>query len=71
VISLLLTVVCTTVLVLHMPAVTRMAQSAQQLDGPELRALGGDLFHPGVGLVILLAVTVLNIYKPSGLTPYG
>lgn len=34
-------------------------------------ARGGDLFHPGVGLVVLLVVTVLNVYKPRGLTPYG
>jgi hypothetical protein len=71
VISLILTVVCTTVLVLHMPTVTLMAQTAQHLDGPELRALGGDLFHPGVGLVVLLAIMILNVYKPAGLTPYG
>jgi len=23
------------------------------------------------GLVVLLVVTVLNVYKPQGLTPYG
>jgi hypothetical protein len=33
--------------------------------------MGGDLFHPGAGLVVLLAITVLNVYKPRGLTPYG
>jgi hypothetical protein len=32
---------------------------------------GGDLFHPGVGLVVLLIVTTLNVYKPRGLTRYG
>jgi NADH:ubiquinone oxidoreductase subunit 6 (subunit J) len=70
-ISLLLTVLCTVVLVLHMPTVSAMASRARQVEGADLRALGGDLFHPGVGLVVLLAITVLNIYKPAGVTPYG
>ena len=70
-ISLALTVLCTVVLVLHMPTVSVMARRAQQAEGAELRALGGDLFHPGAGLLLLLAVTVLNVYKPTGLTSYG
>jgi hypothetical protein len=77
VISLALTVLCTVVLVLHMPTVTA---TAAMLRGTEMRpgaegvghgAVGGDLFHPGAGLVLLLAVAVLNVYKPRGLTPYG
>lgn len=70
-ISLALTLLCTVVLVLHMPSVSAMAARAQQLDGARLRALGGDLFHPGVGLLVLLSITVLNVYKPAGLTTYG
>ena len=70
-ISLALTVLCTVVLVLHMPTVSAMAIRARSSDGADLRALGGDLFHPGVGLLLLLAITVLNVYKPAGLTPYG
>ncbi len=70
-ISLALTVLCTVVLVLHMPSVSAMASRAQQTDGATLRSLGGDLFHPGVGLLVLLAITVLNVYKPAGVTPYG
>jgi hypothetical protein len=31
----------------------------------------GDLLHPALGLVVLLTVQVLNIYKPSGMTRYG
>ena len=71
VISLVLTVLCTVVLLLHMPTVSAMARMAEQTDGSDLRLLGGDLFHPGVGLLVLLAITVLNVYKPAGLTPYG
>jgi len=70
-ISLVLTIVSTVVLVLHTPTVSAMAKLAQDLDGTDLRALGGDLFHPAVGLVVLLAIAVLNVYKPSGVTPYG
>jgi hypothetical protein len=70
-ISLALTTLCTVVLVLHMPTVSAMASMARQVEGADLRALGGDLFHPGVGLLVLLTITVLNIYKPAGVTPYG
>jgi hypothetical protein len=54
-----------------MPTVSSMARLAQELDGADLRALGGDLFHPSVGLLLLLAIAVLNVYKPAGVTPYG
>jgi hypothetical protein len=70
-ISLALTVLCTVVLVLHMPTVSAMASMARTAEGADLRALGGDLFHPGVGLLLLLAIAVLNVYKPAGLTAYG
>jgi len=70
-ISLALTILCTVVLVLHMPTVSAMAKLAQTVDGADLRALGGDLFHPAVGFLVLLAIAVLNVYKPTGVTPYG
>jgi hypothetical protein len=70
-ISLGLTLVCTLVLLVHMPTVNTMAAFAQTADDAELRALGGDLVHPGIGLLLLLLITGLNVYKPSGLTPYG
>jgi hypothetical protein len=71
VISFVLTVFATVVLLLHMPTVSSTADAAQQAQGAALEALGGDLFHPGVGLLVLLAVQVLNLYKPPGLTRYG
>lgn len=70
-ISLALTILCTVVVVLHMPTVSAMAHLAQHVEGADLRALGGDLFHPGAGLLLLLVITVLNVYKPAGVTPYG
>lgn len=70
-ISLFLTALCAVILLLHMPAVSATADVARAAEGPALEALGGDLFHPGVGLVVLLAIHVLNVYKPAGLTRYG
>jgi hypothetical protein len=69
--SLVLTTLATVVLLLHMPTVSSMADEAREADGAHLDALGGDLVHPGVGLVVLLVVLVLNVYKPRGMTRYG
>lgn len=71
IVSLCLTALATSVLLLHMPDVSTMAAEAQRVDGEALAALGGDLFHPAVGLVVLLVVQVLNVYKPRGMTRYG
>lgn len=70
-ISFALTVFSTTVLLLHMPTVSSTADIAQEAEGARLEELGGDLLHPGVGLVVLLVVQVLNLYKPQGMTRYG
>src|SRR5215211_2307555 len=70
-ISLVLTIFATIVLLLHMPTVSALADVARKADGAHLSGLGGDLFHPGVGLLVLLVITVLNVYKPRGVTPYG
>ena len=69
--SLGLTMFATVILLFHMPTVSSVAKVAQQAEGAALESLGGDLFHPGVGLVVLLLIQVLNMYKPPGLTPYG
>jgi hypothetical protein len=70
-ISLGLTVFSTVILLLHMPTVSVLADVAHAADEAELARLGGDLLHPGVGLLVLLVITGLNVYKPRGLTPYG
>jgi hypothetical protein len=70
-ISFVLTVFATVVLLLHMPTVSSMADVAQAAEGAKLDELGGDLGHPGIGLVVLLVVQVLNLYKPPGMTRYG
>lgn len=71
VISFVLTLFATAVLLLHMPTVSSTVDVALETEGPALEALGGDLLHPAIGLVVLLVVQVLNLYKPPGLTRYG
>jgi hypothetical protein len=70
-ISFVLTILATVVLLLHMPTVSSTVDVAQEAEGAPLEALGGDLLHPGIGLVVLLVIQVLNLYKPQGMTPYG
>ena len=69
--SLALTAFAVVVLILHMPTVSSLSDVAREADDQRLASLGGDLTHPAIGLVVLLAVQVLNIYKPRGLTAYG
>ena len=70
-IALVLTVVSLIVLILHMPTVTATAALARTADDSTVPQLGGDVLHPALGLVVLIVVTVLNLYKPRGLTTYG
>jgi hypothetical protein len=54
-----------------MPTVTATADVARRADDAGLHALGGDVIHPGLGVLVLLTVAVLNVYKPRGVTRYG
>ena len=69
--SLVLTAFATAVSLLHMPTVSAMADIARRAEGDQLYDLGGDLIHPGIGLVVLLVIQVLNVHKPRGMTGYG
>jgi hypothetical protein len=71
VIALVLTTLSLAVLLLHMPGVSTVAGLARTLDDAAASRLGGDVLHPALGLLVLLVVTVLNVHKPRGLTPYG
>jgi hypothetical protein len=71
VISLALTLFSTIVLLLHMGTVSAITDIAREAEGAELETLGGDIGHPGLGLVVLIVIQVLNLYKPQGLTRYG
>lgn len=70
-ISLMLTALATAVLLMHMPTVSTTADIAREAGDDRLQELGGDLAHPGIGLVLLLVILVLNVYKPRGMTRYG
>ena len=69
--ALVLTVMALTVLVLHMPDVAAGAEVARTQDDRAVMALGGDVLHPALGLVVLIIVAVLNVYKPRGVTAFG
>ncbi|MCA1673807.1 MAG: DUF2269 domain-containing protein [Actinobacteria bacterium] len=67
--KLLLTVIATTVLLLQTETISYLAEVAASDADP--RDLPGSLLHSIGGLVVLLIVTVLSVYKPRGLTRYG
>lgn len=67
--KLLLTLVATTVLLLETGTISAMARAAAS--GADPRGLPGTLPHSVGGLVVLLTVTTLSIYKPRGVTRYG
>src|SRR5437762_4344652 len=66
-ISLALTIFATVILLLHMPSVSATATIARGSDDAQVRQLGGALGHAVGGLVVLLVVTVRNVYEPRGL----
>jgi hypothetical protein len=70
----LLTIGATIVLLQHMPAVSHMAAVAAEttLSGADFRTPRiGLVVHAGSGLLVLLAVATLSVYKPCGMTRYG
>lgn len=71
VISLGLTAAATGVLLLHMPDVSALQEQASGRSGHELESMGSDLGHSTLGLLVLVTILVLNIYKPRGLTRRG
>ena len=54
-----LTVGAVTILLLHMPVVSRRS------------GVLAEVVHAGGGLLVLLATTTLSVYKPLGRTRYG
>ncbi len=68
-VKLLLTLVAATVLLLETQTIRSLAEAAAT--GADPRELPGTLPHSVGGLLVLLVVTILSIYKPRGLTRYG
>lgn len=72
--KLLLTALATFVLLLKMKPISYLAAMASEttLSSVDLTGLRKSLMvHAGGGLLVLLAVTALAVYKPRGVTPYG
>jgi hypothetical protein len=72
-ISFLLTIGATGVLLSETSVITDNAAMAADpaTSTDQLLAMPSTLPHSIGGLLVLLAVQVLNVYKPQGLTPYG
>jgi len=68
-VKLLLTVFATVILLLEVQSVRYMAELASTSADP--RNLPGSLPHSIGGLVVLITVAALSVYKPKGLTPHG
>jgi hypothetical protein len=66
-----LSVIATLVLVKHMPTVSRVADTMTSPNADPGHVRVQLLVHAAGGLVVLLAITVLSIYKPWGKTAYG
>jgi hypothetical protein len=73
VISLVLTVFAILVLVSEAGVISHSAAVAADptTSDDELRAIPSTLPHSVGGMVVLLVIQTLNIYKPQGLTKYG
>lgn len=69
-ISFVGTTIATTVLLLHLPDVTAAARAIRAPSAGHVMT-GSDIPHALIGLILLIGILVLNIYKPAGLTRYG
>ena len=72
--KLLLTTFATIILLAKMPLIGYAARRAvtTPLSGPDLHMAGMQLaIHATGGLLVLLLITALSVYKPWGLTGYG
>jgi hypothetical protein len=72
-IKFLLTVGATTILLVHMRVVSKMAHAAMEgVVSADLRTMRIQLVvHAAGGLLVLLATSTLSIYKPWGRTRWG
>lgn len=73
-VKLVLNLVATAVLLLYMRTLGSLADLAAEAEAPDdvvLLRSASPVLHAGAALVLLLVATVLAVYKPRGLTPYG
>jgi hypothetical protein len=69
--SLVLTILANVVLLVHMQTVSDVAGRAAATPSAAVGGLPSELLHAGVGMLVLLVIQVLNMYKARGMTPYG
>lgn len=73
--SFVLTVFSIIILLGNVQTVDFFLGIASEVDSPNVELLQGglqsELLHAGVGLLVLMLIQVLNVYKPRGLTSYG
>ncbi len=72
--KLVINVFASIVLLMYMSSLGYLADlAAQTLPSGDLSAVrsGSPVLHAGAALALLLVATVLGVYKPRGLTPYG
>ncbi|MBC9725024.1 DUF2269 domain-containing protein [Streptomyces sp. TRM68367] len=68
-VKLALTVFATIVLLIETQTVSRLAETAASSANP--RELPGTLLHSIGGLVVLVIILILSVFKPRGVTRYG
>ena len=69
--ALVITALATLVLALHLPDVSATTEVVRSAEPASVVDHGGDLFHAGLAVGALVAVLLLNVYKPPGMTRYG
>jgi len=67
----LLTLFAIGILLHNMQTVSRFANIVSETGATNFGGLWSQLLHSGGGCLVLLVVTILSVYKPKGLTPYG
>jgi hypothetical protein len=66
-----LTVLATAVLLGNTQTVRALTAAAAETSALGISGLQGQLIHVAGGLLVLIITTVLAVYKPRGVTPYG
>jgi len=69
--KLVLTSLVTIILLQYTRTVSHFAGTAAGTESVDLVGLWSYVLHASGGLVVLLITTVLSVYKPQALTPYG
>lgn len=69
--KLLINVFATIVLLMYMETFSYLAGIAAASDDPGVVRSSSPMLHSVLALLVLLVATVLAVYKPRGMTPYG